>query len=182
MCPQESGLGPSLFLLYMTDLPFIFKFHATLIADDSNLQGVHKVRVHFKMKMHTKCTRTLWTPCILVAQKSRNIIKPCQGKTKNIDLLLDRVEEMETFQNLLLHDYKLWKSLEHQKKRSQNRLARVISWQLLDLNPQNLHIVYNKMPFLRCPKSFEQSHKNKIGKSLKRVDSGCMFLVFYTLP
>ena len=29
------------------------------------LQGVQKVRVHFKMKMHTKCTRTLWTPCIL---------------------------------------------------------------------------------------------------------------------
>ena len=30
------------------------------------IQGVHKVRVHFALKVHLKCTRTLWTPCITV--------------------------------------------------------------------------------------------------------------------
>ena len=28
------------------------------------IQGVHKVRVHFKCTLSAKCTRTLWTPCI----------------------------------------------------------------------------------------------------------------------
>ena len=29
------------------------------------IQGVHKVRVHFKCTWSAKCTRTLWTPCIM---------------------------------------------------------------------------------------------------------------------
>ena len=32
-----------------------------------------------------------------------------------------------------------------------------------------------KMPLLRFPKPFEQTHKIKIEKSLKRVDSDCIF-------
>ena len=38
------------------------------------------------------------------------------------------------------------------------------------------------MALLRIPKTFEQMHKIKIGKSLKRIDSDCIFLVFETLP
>ena len=38
------------------------------------------------------------------------------------------------------------------------------------------------MSLLRFPKTFEQTNKIKIGKSLKRVDSGCILLVFQTLP
>ena len=38
------------------------------------------------------------------------------------------------------------------------------------------------MSLLRIFKTFEQTHKIKIGKSLKRVDSDCIFLVFQTLP
>ena len=32
------------------------------------------------------------------------------------------------------------------------------------------------MSLLRFPKTFEHTHKIKIGKSLKRVDSDCFFL------
>ena len=42
----------------------------------------------------------------------------------------------------------------------------------------HVDVVYYKMPSLRFPKTFEQSHKIKIRKSLKRVDSGSIFLVF----
>ena len=38
------------------------------------------------------------------------------------------------------------------------------------------------MPLLRCPKTFEHTHKIKIEKSLKRVDSDCCFFVLETLP
>ena len=38
------------------------------------------------------------------------------------------------------------------------------------------------MPLLRFAKTFEQTRKIKIRKSLKRVDSDCIFLVFSTLP
>ena len=33
------------------------------------IQGVHKVRVHFRVINFLKCTRTLWTPCISVLQQ-----------------------------------------------------------------------------------------------------------------
>ena len=29
-----------------------------------DIQGVHKVRVHFRVINFLKCTRTLWTPCM----------------------------------------------------------------------------------------------------------------------
>ena len=38
------------------------------------------------------------------------------------------------------------------------------------------------MPLLRFPKTFEQTHIIRIGKLLKRVDSDCILLVFWTLP
>ena len=38
------------------------------------------------------------------------------------------------------------------------------------------------MPMLHIPKTCKQTHKIKIGKSLKRADSDCIFLMFYTLP
>ena len=38
------------------------------------------------------------------------------------------------------------------------------------------------MPLLHILKTFEQTHKIKTGKSLKRVDSDCIFSVFQALP
>ena len=40
-----------------------------------------------------------------------------------------------------------------------------------------MHIVHQKMPLLRFPKTFKHTHKIKIGNSLKRVDSDCFFCV-----
>ena len=45
------------------------------------IQGVHKVRVHFKKFITLKCTRTLWTPCIYKFSEFKKNFQPMSKVT-----------------------------------------------------------------------------------------------------
>ena len=82
-----------------------------------------------------------------------------------------------------LRDPQFGKPWSRTPKKTQSESTRlsdflIIAWLKFTILLHCCIMLFKKMPLLCFPKTFQHTHKIKIGKSLKRVDSDCFFLVF----